>query len=196
MKLIVGLGNPGAQYRNTRHNAGFMVVERLAVRHGMDAPKEKFHAACIEGRIGNERVMLMQPLTYMNRSGLAVGEALSFYKADRDTDLLIVVDDLALPIGAVRVRKSGGSGGHNGLADIERALGTIAYPRLRLGIGEPFINGQRIAMHDYVLGAFTAEQAEPLAKGVETAADAVECFLASDLATAMNRYNPKLNTPN
>ena len=130
MKLIVGLGNPGPEYIKTRHNAGFMLVEKLANRHNLSGAKHKFHAGILDGEllVGNpmspHRCILMQPTTYMNRSGLAVGEAVTFYKLDPETDLIVLVDDLALDVGTVRLRGEGSAGGQNGLADIERALGT------------------------------------------------------------------------
>jgi len=190
MKLIVGLGNPGRDYRDTRHNAGFMVVERLAERHGLAGPRARFHASVLEGPIAGEKVLLMEPTTYMNRSGLAVGEAVGFYKLDL-ADLLIVVDDVALPVGAIRLRPRGSAGGHNGLADVARALGTDAYPRLRLGIGAPEIEGRRIPQIDYVLGKFTDEQWADLKPGIDRAADAVETWIEAGVEEAMNKYNVK-----
>ena len=133
MKLIVGLGNPGSEYAKTRHNAGFMAIDRLATRYGLTNPKTKFHAGVLDGHIQDHRCVLLQPMTFMNRSGLAVGEATRFYKIDPEIDLLIIVDDVALPLGQIRIRPEGGPGGHNGLVDVERALGTRAYPRLRIG---------------------------------------------------------------
>ncbi|MBI1375456.1 MAG: aminoacyl-tRNA hydrolase [Phycisphaera sp.] len=193
MKLIVGLGNPGAEYRSTRHNAGFMALERLAERHGLDGPKSKFHAAVVEGRIGNETVMLMQPMTFMNRSGLAVGDAVRFYKLPIE-DVLVVVDDTALPVGSIRVRSSGGTGGHNGLADIQRVLGSNKYARLRVGIGEPKIGEHRIPLKDYVLGPFTDDQLDALPSALRKACDAIECWLASDVYETMNRFNERETT--
>ena len=124
MKLIVGLGNPGPEYIKTRHNAGFMLVEKLANRHNLSGAKHKFHAGILDGElhVGSpmrpERCILMQPTTYMNRSGLAVGEAVTFYKLDPETDLIVLVDDLALDVGTIRLRGEGSAGGQNGLADI------------------------------------------------------------------------------
>ena len=193
MKLIVGLGNPGNEYHETRHNAGFMVLDRLAKRHGLTGAKEKFHAGVLEGRIKDEQVLLMQPMTFMNRSGLAVGEATRFYRLPNES-VLVVVDDVALPVGAIRIRAGGSSGGHNGLADIERALATAEYPRLRVGIGAPMIEGRKIPQREYVLGQFTAEQAKALGPALDLAAEAVECWLTAGLSTAMNRYNRAAET--
>ena len=194
MKLIVGLGNPGSEYARTRHNAGFMVLEHLAARHGLAGakPKAKFHSAMLEGAIAGSRCVLLQPMTYMNRSGLAVGEAVTFYKLGwRDDsalrDLMVVVDDLALPAGRLRLRAEGSAGGHNGLADIERALSSSAYPRLRVGIDAP---GQ-VPQVDYVLGAFTAGQMANLEPALDRACDAIECWITAGIDEAMTRYNTK-----
>lgn len=188
MKLIVGLGNPGPEYANTRHNAGFMAIGRLAQRHGLRGAKEKFHARVIEGQVAGRRVMLMSPLTYMNRSGLAVGEAAAFHKI-APSGAMVIVDDFALPLGSIRLRASGGAGGHNGLADIERALGTIRYPRLRIGVGAPEIEGRPVGHVEHVLGPFTDEQRKLLDPALDSACDAVECWLRQGIDLAMTRFN-------
>lgn len=186
MKLIVGLGNPGAEYANTRHNAGFLVLERLAKRHHLtDSPiRSKFHSAILEGDIAGQRCLLMQPMTFMNRSGLAVGEAATFYKLD-PSDLMIVVDDLALPCGRIRLRSDGSPGGHNGLTDIQRALGSAAYPRLRVGIDAP----GRVPQKDYVLGRFSPDQWSALEPAIDHSCDAIECWLKLGIDQAMTRFN-------
>ena len=184
MKLIVGLGNPGSEYARTRHNAGFMVLDRLAARNAISGVKARFHAGVLEGSVAGQRCMLMQPMTYMNRSGLSVGEAMTFYKLAIE-DLLIVVDDIALPCGRIRIRKDGGAGGHNGLADIERALGTKAYPRLRIGIDAP----GRVPQADYVLGRFSDAQVTLLTPAIDKACDAIECWGKDGIDAAMNRFN-------
>lgn len=185
MKLIVGLGNPGREYVHTRHNAGFMVLERLAVRHGLSGAKTRFHAGVLEGTIADQRCMLMQPVTYMNRSGLAVGEAAAFYKL-APQDVLVVVDDVALPIGRLRLRGEGSAGGHNGLIDIERALGTARYPRLRIGIDTP---PGRMAQKDYVLGRFTESQRDELEPVLDRACDCIESWLRDGLDKTMSLFN-------
>lgn len=185
MKLIVGLGNPGPEYARTRHNAGFMVLDRLATRHAITGIKTKFHAGMLEGSIAGQRAALLEPMTFMNRSGLTVGEATVFYKTELE-DLLIVVDDVAIPTGKIRLRKDGGAGGHNGLSDIERALGTKAYHRLRIGIDSP---PGRMPLHDYVLGKFSESQMEALTPAIERACDAIECWIREGIDTAMNRFN-------
>ncbi|GIW73618.1 MAG: hypothetical protein KatS3mg103_0140 [Phycisphaerales bacterium] len=194
MKIIVGLGNPGAQYEQTRHNAGFMVVDELARRHAAGAvARGRFHAATLDCTIAGCKALLVKPTTFMNRSGLSVGEAVRFFKVDPSEDLLVVVDDIDLPLGAIRIRPGGSAGGHNGLADIARALGTDRYPRLRLGIDAQPKGASQVG---YVLGRFTQEQAQALAPALARAADAVECILAEGLTQAMNRYNtPKARSP-
>jgi PTH1 family peptidyl-tRNA hydrolase len=194
MKLIVGLGNPTRRYADTRHNAGFMAVDRLAERHGLRGERSKFHAAVLDGQVDGQRAMLMKPQTYMNRSGTAVGEAARFFKLE-PADVLIAVDDTALPVGTTRLRPSGGAGGHNGLADVQRALGTERYPRLRIGIGEPVDHGRRIPATDYVLAPFTEEQRPALNRGLDRAAEAIECWLEEGIEAAMNRFNRKDDQP-
>lgn len=188
MKLIVGLGNPGAEYERTRHNAGFMAVDRLIARHAVGAPmRAKFHAGVVEASLPGERCQLLKPTTYMNRSGLCVGEALRFYKLDAEADLLVIVDDVALPVGAMRLRASGGDGGHNGLGDISRVLGGVDYARLRLGIGAPGPVPQR----DYVLRRFSQEQLEELDPLLEKACDAAELWAREGAEATMNQFNTK-----
>jgi PTH1 family peptidyl-tRNA hydrolase len=184
MKLIVGLGNPGTEYARTRHNAGFMVVDRLATRHRLTSPRTKFHAGMLEGPIAGDKCVLLQPVTYMNRSGLAVGEAVGFYKLPL-SDLLVVVDDVALPVGRMRLRAGGSAGGHNGLSDIERALGTSEYPRLRIGIDPP----GRAPQRDYVLGRFSPDQLLKLDPMLDIAANAIEAWITHGIAKAMSLYN-------
>lgn len=185
MKLIIGLGNPGPEYAKTRHNAGFMVLERLARRHGISGTKAKFHSEMLEGVIGAQRVALLAPMTFMNRSGLAVGEAVTFFKVDPTQDLMIVVDDLALDCGRIRLRGEGSAGGHNGLADVQRALGSAAYPRLRIGIDPR----GRIPQVDYVLGRFSPDQLTRLDPALDLACDAIEMWLNHGLAKAMSKFN-------
>lgn len=188
MKLVVGLGNPGPAYEGTRHNVGFDVIARLARRHAPgETARSKFHGVLVEAVIDTEKVLLLQPTTFMNLSGTAVAEALRFYKLDVADDLLVIVDDVALPCGQIRLRASGGAGGHNGLSDIQQKLATDAYPRLRVGIDRP---GQ-IPQKDYVLGKFRPDQRELVDPALDEAADAVACWAVDGLADAMNRFNRK-----
>src|SRR5690606_25557009 len=159
MKLIVGLGNPGPQYDQTRHNVGFLVLDRLAREHAPGTvARSRFSGVCIEARIENESVLLLKPTTFMNRSGQAVAEAIRLDKLQPADDLLVVVDDIALSCGVIRLRPEGSAGGHNGLADIEQKLGSAQYARLRVGIDGP---GQ-VPQKDYVLGRFRPDQLERL----------------------------------
>ena len=189
MKLIVGLGNPGPQYAQTRHNAGFMAVDALAQRHGLMGDRNNFHALALEGAIAASgslhRVALLKPMTFMNRSGLTVGEARAFFKV-QPADILVLVDDLALPTGQIRLRATGSAGGHNGLKDIEQALGTRDYPRLRLGIDRP---PGRVPQVDYVLGKFTDEENDAFRPALPRACDAIETWLAEGIDAAMAKYN-------
>ena len=189
MKLIVGLGNPGAKYRMTRHNVGYMVLTELAQKFsGGQAirPQSKFHGDLVNIREpGGETILLLAPTTYMNRSGLSVGEAVGFYKI-LPSDVLIVCDDLNLPSSRLRLRSEGGSGGQKGLADILRVLGTEKIPRLRIGIGSP--PGQMDAA-DYVLMNFTEKERPDLEITIKQAADAVVCWLNKGINEAMNLYN-------
>ena len=193
MKLIVGLGNPGSQYDKTRHNAGFLVVDALASRHASgQIAKARFNAVTLDAHIGAEKVLLMKPTTYMNLSGKAVGEAVRFYKLDPSEDLIVIVDDIALPVGHTRVRKNGGSGGHNGLSDIDRVLGGDGYMRVRLGVGQvPKLMNQS----DWVLSRFMSEEREDIERGILRAADATECILDEGVVKAMNTFNTKLKKP-
>ncbi len=189
MKLIVGLGNPGSEYERTRHNAGFMAVDRLIARYGTGQTlRARFHSGVVEAHVpGAGKCLLQKPITYMNRSGLAVIEALNFYKLDPAEDLLVIVDDVALPVGAMRMRASGGDGGHNGLGDISRVLGGVDYARLRVGIGAP----GPVPQKDYVLRRFTAEQLDELDPLLEKAADATELWAREGAEAAMNSFNTK-----
>jgi PTH1 family peptidyl-tRNA hydrolase len=189
MKLIFGLGNPGRQYLGTRHNAGFMVVERLAQRHGLSGVQSKFHAAILDGRIADQRCMLLQPQTLMNRSGLSVGEAVKFYNL-APSEVLIVVDDVDLPCGTIRLRAEGSAGGHNGLTDIEKALGTKKYPRLRVGVDSP----GRASQVDYVLGKFTRDQQKAIDPALDDACDAIETWLSEGIDKAMSLHNQRANS--
>ncbi|GAB4546720.1 MAG: aminoacyl-tRNA hydrolase [Phycisphaerales bacterium] len=199
MKLIVGLGNPGPAYERTRHNIGFVVADRLAQRYAPGAvARARFHAMCFEARLPGEtpsdpdcRALIIKPTTYMNRSGQSVGEALRFYKLDPSEDLLVVVDDTALPAGSFRLRAGGGAGGHNGLKDIDRALGTQKYARVRIGVDD---KGDKV-LSDYVLEKFAPDQwqkVEPLLPTIERACLA---WAHRGIDHAMNTFNAKDKPP-
>lgn len=190
MKLIVGLGNPGPQYEKTRHNAGFLALDRFAGRHARGAGvRQRFGGEATEFGVGQEKVILLKPMRFMNCSGAAVAEAAGFYQVQIASDLLVVVDDYALPLGALRIRAEGSSGGHNGLSDVERALGTTAYPRLRIGVDAPPQGWNDPA--DWVLSRFTDEQFKALDPALDRAADAVGVFISRGLTPAMNQFNVK-----
>ena len=183
MKLIVGLGNSGAQYVGTRHNVGFDVVDELASRWSMSLTTEKFHGWFGKGESRGHQVVLLKPTTLMNRSGRAVLAAGRFYKLELD-DLLVVSDDVALPVGRVRIRADGSSGGHNGLQDVIDRLGSDAWCRLRVGIGMPV--GDPSA---YVLSRFDEADVELMHRARCWAADAVECWIEHGSDLAMTRFN-------
>ncbi|MBM4106646.1 MAG: aminoacyl-tRNA hydrolase [Phycisphaerae bacterium] len=187
MKLVVGLGNPGLEHRGTRHNVGFDVVDLLSSRHGSGGrlARSKFQGLLEEVPVRGERVLLLKPLTYMNRSGLSTAEAIRFHKLDPAADLMVVVDDMAIPCGTIRLRGEGGAGGHQGLVDVERALGGARYPRCRVGIDGP---GEQ-SWSDYVLGRHRPEQRPLVDAGIALAADAVEVWASEGLPAAMNRFN-------
>ncbi|MBK9138061.1 MAG: aminoacyl-tRNA hydrolase [Verrucomicrobia bacterium] len=191
--LIVGLGNPGREYADTRHNAGFAVVERLADGWGWKWDLDSsFQARLARGTVADRRVLLCQPQTYMNLSGTAVGPLAKFYRIGPER-LLVVVDDADLPLGTVRLRADGSSGGHHGLESVEQHLGTRKYARLRLGIGRRHPEDRRIAGH--VLGRFTADEARLFGEVLAHAADAAKCWLLEGVGTAMNRFNGVVGTP-
>jgi len=185
MKIVVGLGNPGAKYRATRHNVGYLILSELAGRFAKTPPKAKFHADMLEIQLNQKTVLLLCPTTYMNNSGRSVSEAVRFYKLLPE-DVLVVCDDLDLPFAKIRIRAEGGAGGQKGLKDIARVLGTEKFPRLRFGIDRP--PGQADPA-DYVLSDFKSEEKKELPLALKIAADAVECCLTEGLAIAMNKYN-------
>lgn len=184
--LVAGLGNPEPKYANTRHNAGFRVADELARRVGTPLRKIKFHALTGQAEIGGQGVLLLKPTTYMNLSGVAVGEAARFYKLPPD-HVLVLSDDVDLPLGKIRLRKNGSAGGHNGLKSIIQHLGTDQFPRLKIGVGAK--PGPDYDMADWVLGAFQGEDAKVMDHAVKRAADAVECLLAEGLEKTMNQFN-------
>ncbi len=184
--LIVGLGNVGAEYEGTRHNAGFMVVDALA-REGEARWSLERHAYRTEVRYKGRTLVLIKPTTYMNLSGKAVKYWLQAERVEL-TNLLVVSDDIALEAGTLRMKKQGSGGGHNGLADIEAALGTQAYCRLRVGVGSHFSRGHQI---DYVLGRFTDEELAALEPALAEAVETVRCFATQGPDRAMNMHNKK-----
>ena len=186
--LVVFLGNPGLRYEGTRHNAGFMAADAFSRKHGVSITRLRFRSLTATCVLGESSVLLMKPQTYMNLSGEAVGQAARFYKIPAD-HVLVVSDDITLPIGALRIRTKGSAGGHNGLKNIISVLGTEEFPRIRLGVGiPPHPDYDTI---DWVLSVFRDQDAVDMAAAVSRAADAVECFIAQGPEKAMNLYSQK-----
>ena len=202
MKLIVGLGNPGPGYRDTRHNVGFMIADVLVDRWRVaDQWREKFEALLIKTTVGGGRdslegaggdqVVIVKPLTFMNLSGQAVAALAGFYKIE-PADVFIVTDDAALPLGKLRARREGGAGGHNGLKSVIQHLGTQAFPRMRVGVGRG-ANGRDLS--DHVLGRFDAAERDTVSAAVLRAADATEMFISEGIERVMNAFNAAETLP-
>lgn len=187
MKLIVGLGNPGAKYERTRHNVGFEVIERLVRETGATSPRSKFDGQVWECPLEGQRSLLLAPQTFMNRSGSSVSKAVSFYQIPAD-DVLVVCDDFNLALGRLRLRGAGSDGGQNGLADVIRSLGTEKVPRLRIGIGPV---PERWNPVDFVLGKFTPVERSEVDLQVARAADAVRMWVTHGVVATANRFNNK-----
>ena len=184
--LVVGLGNYGKQYENTRHNAGFRALNALADDLGADVKRARFSALCGEGNVGDKRVLLMLPQTYMNNSGEAVAAAMKFYKLE-PSQLLVFSDDVSLPLGTVRVRRKGSDGGQKGLRSIITYLGTEDFVRIKLGVGEK--PHPQMELADWVLSRFTKAEGETMDTAAKTAADAAKLIVAGNIDEAMNRYS-------
>jgi PTH1 family peptidyl-tRNA hydrolase len=185
MRLIVGLGNPGRRYERTRHNLGYAVLAELARRLTPGAPKSKFHGEVVEACLEGERVLLLSPVTYMNRSGMSVQAARDFFDLSNE-QLLVICDDMNLPLGKLRCRPGGASGGQKGLEDVIRMLGTEEFPRLRIGIGQA-PEGWDAA--EFVLARFTQEESPQIEDAVSRAAEAVTLWVREGLGPCMSRYN-------
>ena len=188
MKLIVGLGNPGKEYQKTRHNAGFMAVEELAKAFDFSDFKktDRFKAEGAEGDIAGEKVMLLKPQTFMNLSGQSVRALMSYYKLDV-SDVIIIYDDVEIPLGSLRVRSGGSAGGHNGMASVMQELATLEVPRIRIGIKseKPFPG----ALEDYVLGQLTEDEKVAFGQVFDKLPKLIESLLNKGLEETMNRFN-------
>ena len=184
--LVVCLGNPGDKYDGTRHNVGFMVADEIGEREHIPIQKLKFKALTNTCELGGAKVLLMKPITYMNLSGEAVRQAADFYKVPAER-VLVVSDDVSLPVGKLRIRLKGSAGGHNGLKSIIAHLGSESFPRLKIGVGEKPHPDYDLA--DWVLGRFTGEDKKAIDAAVKRAADGVECILKDGLEQGMNRFN-------
>ena len=185
MKLVVGLGNPGRRYDGTRHNIGYAVLAELARKFGAGPPKAKFQGAVVEAEMGDQRTLLLSPTTFMNLSGVSVQEAKAFYKLT-DEELLVICDDLNLPVGKLRFRPRGSSGGQKGLEDIIRRLGTEEFARLRIGVGSA---PEGWSWADYVLSRFTPEELPVAQHAVGLAAEAIAVWAREGVEFCMNQYN-------
>ena len=188
MYVIAGLGNPGAKYENTRHNIGFMAVDAIAAKNHISVQEKKHKALLGKGMLGSEKVLLVKPQTFMNLSGESIREIIDYYKIEEKTELIVISDDISLAPGALRIRKKGSAGGHNGLKNIILHLGHDEFQRIRRGVGEKPA-GYDLA--DYVLGHFNEDDRALIAKSVEQAAQAAEVMITEGADKAMNLFNKK-----
>lgn len=184
--LLVCLGNPGKQYENTRHNIGFLTADEIERRSGVKINKLRYRALTGEVKLGGERVLVMKPQTYMNLSGEAVKLAGAFYKIPPER-VIVISDDVSLPLGKLRIRANGSAGGHNGLKNIIQHLGTDAFPRIKVGVGAPAHPEHE--MVDWVIGNFTPAEKKVVSEAVGRAADAVECLIEKGVSEAQNKFN-------
>lgn len=188
MKMLVGLGNPGKEYENTKHNVGWMLLDAIADNLGNSAEWRKCgKALVVEFRLGAEKLILVKPLTYMNLSGEAVGPLMNWYKLDTG-DVIVAHDDMDIPVGTVRIRKKGGAGGHNGIKSLLQHLPDENFARIRIGIGRP-LPGWSVV--DHVLAVFNEDQRPLINESIKYLIPAVECIVTSGIDFAMNKYNPK-----
>ena len=183
--LLVCLGNPGKEYANTRHNIGFLAADALEKRTGVKFNKLKYRALTGEVTLGGQRVLVVKPQTYMNLSGEAVKLAGGFYKIPPER-ILVLYDDVSLPLGKLRIRASGSAGGHNGIKNIIAHLGTDAFPRIKVGVGAP---QQEDGLVDWVIGSFTASERKVVDAAIDKALDAAECVIEKGVSEAQNRFN-------
>jgi peptidyl-tRNA hydrolase, PTH1 family len=186
MKVVIGLGNPGSKYRGTRHNVGYAVVDSLAAGSGVGKFQDRFQAEIAEWASGTDKIMLVKPTTFMNLSGRSVRQLVDFYQLPHDS-ILVVCDDVNLPLGMLRFRAKGTHGGHNGLRDIQSHLGTTDYARLRIGVDAP---GQD-EMVNHVLGRFKPGERDVVEAAVATAAQGVDLWVREGIQECMNQYNKK-----
>jgi peptidyl-tRNA hydrolase, PTH1 family len=187
MKIVVGLGNPGKKYDNTRHNIGFAVIDALAAGPGVGRSQERFDSQVAEWIEDGEKVLLLKPETFMNLSGRAVRQAVDFYQVEL-ANVLVICDDMSLPLGKLRFRARGTHGGHNGLRDIQNHLGTTEYARLRIGVGDP---GERGDAVDHVLGRFRPSEKPAIEEAVQMAVQGVVLWVRQGIEKCMNQYNAR-----
>lgn len=189
MYIIAGLGNPGKQYENTRHNAGFMALDALADQLGTSIEEKKHKALCGKAVIGGEKVILLKPQTFMNLSGESIRAAADFYKVDPE-HIMVIYDDISLEPGQLRIRKKGSAGGHNGIKSIIAHLGTQEFPRIKVGVGA---KPDRMDLADYVLGHFSQIESRVMDDAAKEAGQAAQAMILDGIESAMNRYNSKKN---
>lgn len=188
MYIIVGLGNPDRQYRNTRHNIGFDVIDAIAEKNDIMLGEKKHKAVIGKGYVAGQKTVLVKPITYMNLSGESVRSVIDFYKVDEKSELIVISDDVSLDVGQIRIRKRGSDGGHNGLKNIILHLGHDSFIRVRMGVGE---KPPRLDLADYVLGHFTQEEREEMNESARKATLAIETVIAEGADAAMNKYNER-----
>lgn len=183
MYIIAGLGNPGKEYEHTRHNAGFSVVDYIAYKNNIKIGKTRFKGLCGEGTIGDEKVIILKPQTYMNLSGESILDAVQYYKINPE-NLIVIYDDVSIPLGRIRIRPSGSDGGHNGMKSIIYLLESDSFPRIRVGIGAPDAD-----MVSHVLGRFSSDEQKIINDVIKVAAEGAETIISSGVQQAMNKYN-------
>ena len=188
MFIIAGLGNPGREYENTRHNIGFHVIDGIAKKYQIEILEKKHKAVIGKGYIEGQKVILVKPFTYMNLSGESIREVVDYYKVDETAQLVVISDDISLDVGQLRIRKKGSAGGHNGLKNIIQHLGHENFIRIRIGVGE---KPQNYDLKDYVMGHFTDQEKKLLEDSTQKAAEAICMIMQGDVDGAMNRYNTK-----
>lgn len=185
MYCIVGLGNPGLKYENTRHNAGFLTIDYLAIKFGIDVKKSKFKSLYGQGVISGQKVMLVKPQTYMNNSGEAVREIKNFYKFDMDK-LIVIYDDIDIEFGTIRIRKKGSAGTHNGMKSIIYQIQDDKFPRIKIAVGK---KPEYMDLANFVLSGFTEKEAEVISEEIKLAADSIETMIESSIDMSMNKFN-------
>lgn len=190
MFVIAGLGNPGREYVNTRHNIGFETIDAIAAKYNIDVQEKKHKGLIGKGVIEGNKVILVKPQTFMNLSGECLREVCDYYKVDPESEVIVIYDDITLDVGGIRVRKKGSAGGHNGMKSIISHLGTEGFMRIRVGIGE---KPARMDLADWVLGHFPESDKENLKSGINDAVDAMNLLMKDEVDEAMNRYNRKVS---
>jgi len=186
MYVFIGLGNPGKQYESTRHNVGFLAIDYFAEKHNISVTKIKHKALIGEGRIGNEKVILVKPQTFMNLSGQSVREIVNYYNVE-ENEIVVIYDDIDIEVGKTRIRKSGSAGTHNGMKSIIYEIQNDKFPRIRIGVG----NDKKMDLASYVLSKFKGEETTAIKEAIEKVGNIMNCIIENDIDKAMNEYNKK-----